>query len=114
MLIYALIAFGVAALGGLVLASSVLRGQFASWAISLLHAVLGATGLVLLIVAVMNGGPNPAKLALGLLLVAALGGFFLASYHLRRRLPPKGVVVLHAALAVAGFVTLAGAALGMV
>src|SRR4051812_26009629 len=114
MLIYALIVFGVAALGGLVLANSVLRGRFAPWAISLLHAVLGATGLVLLAVAVTNGAANPAKIALGLLLVAALGGFFLASFHMRRLLPPKGVVFLHAGLAVAGFVTLAGAALDLV
>lgn len=38
-----------------------------------------------------------------LLLVAALGGFFLASFHLRQRLPPKAVVVIHAGVAVAGF-----------
>jgi len=114
MLIYALLAFGVGAIGGLVLASSVLRGQFAPWAISLLHAALGATGLVLLLVAIANGAASPAKLAFGLLLVAALGGFFLASFHLRKALPPKGVVFLHAGLAVAGFLTLAGTALGMV
>jgi hypothetical protein len=114
MLIYALIAFGAGALAGLVLANTVLRGQFASWTISLLHAALGATGLVLLIVAVMNGAANPAKIALGLLLVAALGGFFLASFHLRKALPPKGVVFLHAGLAVAGFVMLAGTALNLV
>jgi hypothetical protein len=114
MLIYALIAFGIGALGGLVLANSVLRGQFAPWAISLLHAALGATGLVLLGIAVMNGSGNPAKLALGLLLVAALGGFFLASFHLRKALPPKFVVFLHAGLAVAGFVTLAGTALNLI
>ena len=36
----------------------------------------------------------------------ALGGFFLASFHLRGKLAPKGVVVLHAGLAVIGFLTL--------
>ena len=114
MLVYALIAFGIGALGGLVLAGSVLRGQLAPWAISLLHAALGATGLVLLIVALANGAGNPVRVAFGLLLAAALGGFFLASFHLRKVLPPAGVVFLHALLAVTGFLTLAGAALGMI
>src|SRR3546814_16373686 len=48
MLTYALIVFAVAALGGPVLASSVLRGKLAPWALSLLHPLLGATGPVLL------------------------------------------------------------------
>src|SRR5690606_36515148 len=80
MLTYALIVFAVAALGGLVLASSVLRGKLAPWAISILHALLGATGLVLLIVRVLQGqGAGRATAALGLLVIAALGGFYLAS-----------------------------------
>ena len=47
MLLYAILVFAVAAIGGLVLASSVLRGKLAPWAVSILHALLGATGLVL-------------------------------------------------------------------
>jgi len=42
MLVYAVIAFAVAALGGLVMATSVLRGRLAPWALSLVHAALGA------------------------------------------------------------------------
>src|SRR5512146_3183449 len=45
MLLYAILVFAVAAIGGLVLASSVLRGKLAPWAISMLHALLGASGL---------------------------------------------------------------------
>jgi len=44
--------------------------------------------------------------ALGLLVVAALGGFYLASLHMRGTVAPKGVVFLHAGLAVVGFLTL--------
>ncbi|HEX8758354.1 MAG TPA: hypothetical protein VF745_18605, partial [Steroidobacteraceae bacterium] len=50
MLDYVLIIFAIAAVGGLVLAAHVLRDKFAPWALSLLHALLGAAGLVLLIV----------------------------------------------------------------
>ena len=55
---YALIVFAIVALGGLVLASSVLRGRLAPWLLSLLHALLGASGLLLLILAVVQGSPN--------------------------------------------------------
>lgn len=107
MLTYALIVFAIAAVGGLVLASYVLRDKFAPWALSLLHAALGATGLVLLIVLLIQGtGAKGVLIAFVLMLVAALGGFFLASFHLRKSLPPKAVVVIHAGVAVAGFVVL--------
>jgi len=112
MLSYALIAFAIAAIGGLVLAAHVLRGKFAPWALSLVHALLGATGLVLLIVLVAQGAvAQPVLIAFVLLLVAAFGGFFLASFHLRKRLPPKAIVGIHAAVAVAGFLTLLSQAL---
>lgn len=107
MLTYALIVFAIAAVGGLILAAHVLRGKFAPWPLSLLHALLGATGLVLLIMLLLDGGaPQPVVIGLVLLLIAALGGFFLASFHLRQKLPPKAVVVVHASVAVIGFLTL--------
>ena len=72
MLTYALIVFAIAAVGGLVLASSVLRGKLAPWALSILHALLGATGLVLLLLEVMRGsGTGRALAALALLGVTA-------------------------------------------
>jgi len=113
MLTYALIAFAVAAVGGSILASSVLRGRLAPWALSVVHALLGATGLVLLIVTVLRGAATGrVTAALGLLVVAALGGFYLASIHLRGKVAPKAVVFVHAGVALAGFLTLLSAVLG--
>lgn len=113
MLTYALIVFAVAAVGGLILASSVLRGRLAPWALSIAHALLGATGLVLLIVTVLQGATaGRVTAALGLLVIAALGGFYLASIHLRGKVAPKAVVFIHAGIAVAGFLTLLSAVLG--
>jgi len=112
MLNYAVIVFAIAAVGGLVLAAHVLRGKFAPWALSLLHALLGAAGLILLIALLVQGNaPQKALIGFVLLLVAALGGFFLASFHVRKKLPPKAVVVIHAGIAVVGFLTLVGALL---
>ena len=107
MLIYAIVAFAIAAVGGLILASHVLRKRFAPWALSVLHALLGATGLVLLIaLAVQGSAPGRLLAALALLLLAALGGFFVASFHLRKRIAPAAAVLAHAGVAVAGFLTL--------
>jgi len=114
MLITALIVFAIAAMGGLFLASRVLRGHLAPWAISILHALLGASGLILLILTVVQGGASArVTAALAILILAALGGFFLASLHLRGRVAPKAVVFVHAGVAVAGFLTLLSAVLAV-
>jgi hypothetical protein len=77
------------------------------------HALLGASGLVVLLIMVLQGGtPGRLTAALGLLVVAALGGFYLASIHLRREIPRKAIVYTHAGLAVAGFLTLVSLAFG--
>jgi FtsH-binding integral membrane protein len=117
MLQIAILIFAVGAVGGLVLANSVLRGRLASWALSLLHAVLGAAGLVLTAIVVLGGSTDLAKIvptALIILVVAALAGFFLASYHARKISPPRGAVFTHAAIAVVGFVLLAGGAFHLI
>ena len=109
----AVIVFLIGALGGLGLASFVLRGHLALWPLSIIHALLGATGLVLTALVVFGfAGPVPAHAGLGLLLlvIAALGGFFLASFHVRKVPGPKAVVLIHAAVAVAGVALLAGGA----
>lgn len=112
MLTPTLLVFAIAAIGGLVLAAHVLRGKFAPWALSVLHALLGAAGLILLIAMLVQGNAvQQVLIGFIILLIAALGGFFLASFHLRKRLPPKAVVILHAALAVIGFLILLSIAL---
>ena len=64
MLEYALIVLAIGAVGGLVMDTRVLRGQFAPWALSVLHALLGATGLVLLILLMLQGSP-PQRVLVG-------------------------------------------------
>jgi hypothetical protein len=115
MLTYALIIFAVGALGGLYLASHVLRGKLAPWPVSLLHALLGAIGLLLVVyAAIMAGISHTAVTALIILVIAALGGFYLASLHLRSTIAPKSLVFVHASVAVIGFLTLLGAVVGIV
>jgi len=107
MLTYLIIVLAIAAVGGVVLAMKVFSGQLAPWPLSIVHALLGATGLIMLIMLVLEGsGDSRLTAALGLLVVAALGGFYLASIHVKGSVAPKNVVLIHAGVAVAGFLTL--------
>lgn len=110
MLLYALIVFLVGACGGLVLASFVLRGKLAPWAVSLLHAMLGATGIILLTTAILmdNLGKLPI-IALCVFLVTAGFGFYLASMHYGKRVAMKRVVLTHASFAITGALLLIAA-----
>ena len=117
MLKIAVLIFAIGALGGLVLASSVLRGRLAPWALSIIHMLLGATGLVLTALVVLGGsdaGKGMVPIALLILVVAALGGFYLASIHVKKEVASRGVVFTHAGIAVIGFLLLVGAAFHLV
>src|SRR5690625_5459317 len=73
MLLAALIIFAVAAVGGIVLASFVLRGRFAPWLVGGLHALIAALGLVILVLALLDHHTDATRLyvSFGLLLSAA-------------------------------------------
>lgn len=108
-----LIIFAIAAVGGLYMAIRIFQNQTPPWALSIVHALLGAIGLVLLLVNVLNGSKGLVVGALIALAIAAVGGFFTASFHLRGQAHPKGIVIIHAGVAVAGFLLLLGAVLGV-
>jgi len=107
--------FALAALAGLIMAIRIFAGDAPPWALSLFHGAFAASGLVTLYL-VVAGTPvgGLAWASLGLFVAAALGGFFLASFHLRGRPHPKAVVVLHALLAVGAFVILGGLTFGLI
>ena len=106
MLKIAVVLLAIGAVGGLVMAARLFSNKLAPWPLSILHALLGAAALVLILLNVMNGAGGLLLTSLVLLVVAALGGFFLASFHVRKELAPKGVIVIHALVAVAGFLLL--------
>lgn len=103
--------FALAAAAGLAMAIMHFRGATPPRPVlATLHGLFAAAGLVVLALAVVQVAAGGAAVAaLALFVLAALGGFFLLSFHLRGRALPGGLVVGHGALAVAGFVTLAAA-----
>jgi hypothetical protein len=109
LLITVVVLFTVAALGGLAMAAMRLgtARNPPAW-LAMLHGMLGAAGLTLLIFAVFTTEvPAMATLAALLILLAAAGGAYMnLVYHWHGRLLPKGLLVGHALLAVAGYVAL--------
>ncbi len=102
-----LVLFGIAALGGLLLATLRLKNRALPMPLALIHGAVAAAGLVALLLLVLaNGGAHNAGVALVLFVVAALGGFFLFSFHLRNKPLPIPVMAVHALVAVAGFALL--------
>lgn len=104
--------FALAAVGGMVLATLHFRGRPRPLPLALLHLVVAASGLVSLLIAVVD---HPtvllAKVALGIMVVVAAGGFLLLSFRVRRKELPTPLVVIHGLAAVGGFLTLVAALL---
>lgn len=111
----ALVLFALAAIAGLYLASRIFADALPSWTAVALHGVFAATGLLIVLYALVTGTQSlPTLIGGGLLVIAALGGFYLLSHHVRKVMPPKAVVVVHALAAVAGFLMLLGDAFDVI
>ena len=107
-LIYSIVVFAIAALGGTYMALKILNGQLAPWMVSMVHLALGVVGLVLAYLAVMAGaGGFIGLLTLGILVVAAVGGLaLLLPMHLKKVVAPSWVVIVHAGVGTIGFLML--------
>src|SRR5688572_666751 len=103
----AVIAFGLAALGGVTMLILRLRDRPLPMPLALLHGVGAATGLVCLAMAVLGGAaPRFATYALVGFAAGALGGFYLFSIHLRGKVHPVAMILVHGTIAVISFALL--------
>ncbi len=105
----ATVLLGAGAVGGLVMAGIRLKGveRPPSW-LAMAHGVLAAAALTLLTYAALTVGiPKLAQYALGLLFLAAIGGAAINLLYHAKMLPlPIPLIIVHALIAVAGFVLL--------
>jgi hypothetical protein len=101
--------FGLAALGGVLMAVLRFRGApRPPSSIAMVHGLVAAAGLTLLLYfGATKGIPALAQVAAGVFLVAALLGLWLnIQYHSKLQPLPIPVMVLHAVVAVTGFALL--------
>lgn len=104
----------LAALAGGTLATLHFRNRHLPMPLAALHGLLAASALALLAWPIVNGVPTAdnVKTALGILVLAALGGFTLLSFYLRGKRLPSALVLAHAALAATGLGCLVWAVYG--
>ncbi len=101
------IILAVAAITGLVLAGKHSKGNKPPLAMGLTHGLVAAVGLILLIVAIVQGSTGTAiTTALVLLVISALGGFVLLSIRVRGKNLPKPLMAIHGLIAVVGYLFL--------
>jgi hypothetical protein len=114
--ITAAVLFGMAALGGLTMATLRLRGRAIppTW-LAIVHGLFAVAGLVTLITAVTGADtPQWARYALIGFIGAALGGATLfLGFHLRGRALPIPIVFVHGSVALISFVLLVVAIMGV-
>lgn len=108
MLVPSIILFVVAAGLGLFLAVTLFKNKETPKAVVLAHGGFGALGLVLLLLYTLQNPNRLLQIAVGLLVVAAVGGFVLFANDLRKKPGPIFLVVVHAvaALVAVGLVLL--------
>jgi hypothetical protein len=101
--------FGFAAVGGIAMAGMRFSGKAypPAW-LAMGHGLLAAAGLTLMIFAACTTGvPTLAKASIALFLAAAAGGAYLnLAFHQKSLALPKGIVIGHALIAVAGYAAL--------
>lgn len=107
-----IVLFAAAAGGGAVLAYLRLKDKPLPMGLALAHGAIAAAGLVALLVPVLSGEAEGGAAPLGLFVVAALGGFFLFSFHVRKKPIPVLPMVAHAGIALVAFLLLAARFLG--
>jgi hypothetical protein len=110
MLLYSIVLFLLAALIGIYMAVRVLKGVLPPAGAAIFHGLFAASGLLLLLYAAFFTGAPASQVvtvAAVLLVIAALGGFLAVSFHMRGKVPPKALAVIHALVAVVGVVALA-------
>jgi len=75
--------------------------------VAILHGLLAVSGVIVLLLGVWEIGFGTAHTwALLLFGLAALGGLYLVSHHMRQRPLPNGVIVIHGLVAAVAFLVL--------
>lgn len=104
----AVILIALGAVVGLTMAVQHFRGRTPpAPALAIVHGLLAGSGVIVLLLGVWEMGFGTAHTwALVLFGVAALGGLYLLSHHMRQRALPGAVVVIHGLVAAVAFLVL--------
>src|SRR6476659_8693032 len=94
--------FALAAIFGLVILKNWFTSAHTSRTTVYVHGIFAAIGLGILIYYMTTNGSSNLRTALILLVIAALGGFYMFFRDLKGKFSPMWLAVIHALLAVTG------------
>lgn len=108
MLTFAIILFLVAAVFGSIILIAILKNRPTPSPVVVIHGVVAAIALLTLIAYVIATGSTSGLLltGLGIIVLAAIGGFTLLSIDMSGKPIPKLFAIMHPTIAVIGVVTL--------
>lgn len=102
-----IVLFAIAAVGGVTLVTMKFSGKDLPWSLIIGHGLFAAAGLVALMAYVIqNPAPALVNTALVLFLLAAVGGFILFSFQVRKKALPNALILIHGGVAVISFLLL--------
>ena len=96
----------LAAVIGIIILKNWLTAASTSRGVVYAHGIFAAAGLVLLAVYAIQNPSNYPKASIILLVIGALGGFYMFAEDLRKKYSPIWLAIVHALLGVAGFLLL--------
>ena len=107
MLYITLALFAVAAVLGIIITGVIFRDQPTPKLAVFAHGAFAAGGLALLILHTLKHADRLPLVSLGILGIAALGGFVLFGRDMMKKKPgPMGLIIVHALFAVVGVIVL--------
>ena len=106
MLTTAIVLFALAAIAGITMLTFVLKTKQTPRSVLVIHGLLAAIALLLVILFVARGATPSPVASMTLFIIAALGGFTLLAIDLMKKTLPKWLAVIHALVAVLGFILL--------
>jgi amino acid transporter len=99
--------FTLAVLGGITLATLRIKRRNIPRALPIMHGLAGATGIILIIVVMVQAdAPTFLLTSLGFFVAAALSGLYLANVHRNRKGSTAIFISAHALLALCGLLML--------
>jgi len=106
-MLYLIIAlFAIAAIIGLTILKNWLTSAKTSRGVVYAHGTFAALALVLLLIHVLQNPAGHLRTSLALFIIAAIGGFYMFFRDLKGKFSPTWVAVIHALIAVSGFIVL--------
>lgn len=106
-MLYLIIAlFAIAAIIGLTILKNWLTSAKTSRTVVYAHGAFAALALVLLLVQALQNPAGHLRTSLILFIIAAIGGFYMFFRDLKGKFSPTWLAVVHALLAVSGFIVL--------